>query len=504
MTVKDGHGRVILTATNSGDDFWTVGEEDLETVKSYLIGSPTALIPERSAQLLESYPLDPLNRLNDPTLEGTILPEVIRPHLTAEERARAKEAWSLCDVLGHPGPDSVIEALNNGIFQSSHLTGQDYLNGRQLFGDCPACVEGKMVAPTEKSSNTEPARHIGDRLHTDLILLKTKSIGGNSVILTSRDEKSGFIIGIPSKSKSESALKDAALATVKFFHLYGHAVRNILTDDEVNLATLKPHLASYRIGVTATPAGLHQKRIERFIRVIKERCNAIRCKLWYELPPELDCELYLEAINCINRLPNSTSGPTSSPQILFTGQKPSMPKYFFGQTGLIYNTKADRELRGEWGIFIGYGGTQKYLRMYNPLTKTVTSKRKFAPQPTCPTAWNLKPRLRVPERKPRVSAQIPSIQPPTEPLQPTYNAPLQVPSTTPLPPTSSLPPTLQALLPSISSSETPPCDSLYSSSTTGFTSVDSPTSSFGRLSHYFGGCSSLFNVHFRSYSQFGG
>jgi len=119
-----------------------------------------------------------------------------RPHLTAEERSRAKEAFQLCRKLRHPGDEPVIQALTNNLFTATHLTSQDFRNARAISGPCKACREGKMTAPPDSTSTTEPGRTIGSKIHTDLILLKTKSIGGNTIILTTCEEKSALLHGI--------------------------------------------------------------------------------------------------------------------------------------------------------------------------------------------------------------------------------------------------------------------------------------------------------------------
>jgi hypothetical protein len=150
LVVMDGNGNEVLRGVNRGDDFWSCLDRDL---------IPTSNV---------SYPsgVEDNVMLNDSVL-----------HLTAEERQRAKQAHELCAKLRHPGDHSVIMALDGGIFANNHLTSQEFRNGRKLFGACIACTEAKMKAPPEPTSITEPARSIGQRLHIDLIILKSTSIG---------------------------------------------------------------------------------------------------------------------------------------------------------------------------------------------------------------------------------------------------------------------------------------------------------------------------------------
>ena len=424
--VRDGANNVILHAKNVGDEFWSVGEEDLsQNVSAFVNGVEIPLIPEREGQLLDEPPLHTQEVGDDghPLLNQERMIAEVHTHITAEERARAKEAFGLCKLLRHPGDEYLIQALKNGVFTSTHLTAQDLRNARTLYGPCQACREGKMVAPTEQQSLTEPARKIGDRVHTDLIILEGKSVGDNTVILLSVDEKTSYIVAVPCPGKGEKSIREAGLQTVSDFNSQGHVVRHMICDDENSLGVLRKHLGPLGIEVTSTPAGLHEKRVERTIRTIKEKRNAMLCGLWYELPPQLEAESYMDAITWLNRMPNSTTGSYSTPQMLFArdGRKTFVPRYHFGQIGLFYDKKDEANQRSIYGIFLGYGPTQNYLRCYNPLMKTVTSKRKFDPLRGCPAVWNLKTRFR--SRKPRAQ-QTPQALPMPAPT-PASNAPIQ-------------------------------------------------------------------------------
>lgn len=412
IIVRDQKGRVILKAEDIGDGFWSCSEDDLtpeEKPKHLKLDAHAleALVPADSAILLVDNPAHPATK----------------PLLSAEERSRAKEAHTLCGRLRHPGDQAIVTALDNNLF-STHLTSQDFRNGRTLFGACPACAEGKMTAPPEPSSTTEPARTIGERLHCDLVPLSHKSIGGNTNILFVIDEKSSYIAAAPIHSKSEGNLREAALRILETFNSNGHTVRHLLTDDEVSLKTLGKHLAVHQVTTATTPAGLHQKRAEAAIRTVKSHYRAILAALPYQLPDELECEAIMDSIAWINRLPNSTTGPHTTPLQLFTGVKGFLPQFTFGSIGIFHSIRKDKSaLPSQWGIFVGYGPTANYLRCYDPLTRHVTSKRKFEPQHAWPSAWGLKPRLRPPEPSSTRSQPDP---PPTklplnQPIQPGFN-----------------------------------------------------------------------------------
>ena len=141
---------------------------------------------------------------------------------------------------------------------------------------------------------------------------------------------------VPSKSKSATRLQKAVEAILVELNRYGRKVVCYTTDDERTLATLRDAQGRLGIQVTSTPAGLHEKQIERHIHTIIDRRNAMLAGLSYEWPDSLEYESYIDAITWINCVPNSQVGYTT-PYQLITGQKPFLPRYHFGQVGLFYS-----------------------------------------------------------------------------------------------------------------------------------------------------------------------
>ncbi|MFO0001284.1 MAG: hypothetical protein ACK559_09145, partial [bacterium] len=73
-----------------------------------------------------------------------------------------------------------------------------------------------------------------------------------------------------------------------------------------------------------------------------EHTEAMKAALPYELPGELACEAYMDAICWLNRVPNKdTAANNQSPYQLVTGQKAFLPTHTFGETGLFYNKRRD-------------------------------------------------------------------------------------------------------------------------------------------------------------------
>jgi len=313
-------------------------------------------------------------------------------HFSPEERQRAREAWNLCALLGHPGMEKIARDLDNGAHPECMLTSHDVRNAIALFGPCTACVEGKMNNPSEPASTTLPAQLIGEHLHADLIPLGKPSIGGHTQMIAAVDEKSAYNCLVPTLNKSAPTLWEGMEQILAFFQQYGHKVVQITTDAESTLRALKTPLNQRGIVLTVTPAGLHEKRIERYIQTLKKRRAAILAGLDYELPHALVVESYMAAAASLNNSSCKQSAPYT-PHHLVTGRKSLIPRFSFGQVGIFKGV--NKEQPTEWGIFISHGDAPGSLRAYFPLRRGIQLRRKFIPSPnTVPKEWGLEPRIR--------------------------------------------------------------------------------------------------------------
>jgi hypothetical protein len=150
------------------------------------------------------------------------------------------------------------------------------------------------------------------------------------------------------------------------------------------LGILKSHLGMFGVVVESTPAGLHEKRIERHIQTIKNRKRAM-----LDFPTNFlfNSKPMLGSYHWINRIPNSNTG-ASSPHELMTKTSSFLPQYYFGQVGLFLSNDKKQDTCSEWGIFLSYGSNPRYLHAYLPLQNIVVSIRKFVPQSTIQSDWN--------------------------------------------------------------------------------------------------------------------
>ena len=112
---------------------------------------------------------------------------------------------------------------------------------------------------------------------------------------------------------------------------------------------MERRLALRSIACNYTPAGLHNKPVERAIQTLKSKMRAMKADLDYQLPTHLTGELLAAAVSAINATPNSRSGPFTTPYTLVTKKRPHLKKFKFGQVGLCECRRQDSpDTRAEW------------------------------------------------------------------------------------------------------------------------------------------------------------
>lgn len=384
ITIFDKNGNIYAVGKDHGDGFLSTRYQDIKHHRT-----PNAHPPPLPTSFIG---------------RATGIDEPI--HLTPEETQRAHEARTLCPRMGHPGYKAIYRALRENALANTHLTCVDLTNALRLYGPCQACKEGKMNAPpTRTISTSPPASHVGQRIYADIKTFNRNEspvLGGFTGYLFTVDEKSSYIlcIGLASKAKVLDSLK-SLIAT---YRAYGYTVSTIRTDDEHAFTSHRQALGSLGIRLETTPAGMHNRRCERYIQTHGKICRSIRASLPYELPSELALELVHAAARSMNSSCSSVSR-TKTPLQLVTGQRPTIPKYIFGQPGLVYSPRKDEDRLAEWGIFIRERSEKHDYAIYFPMRRGVLySRRKFEATTNYPKEWGLTPRIRVMDKRRSVPA----------------------------------------------------------------------------------------------------
>ena len=95
-------------------------------------------------------------------------------------------------MYGHLSDKSLCIILDND--NLIYVTSSEVLNAAVILGSCDACTAGKIVTPSFKSSQQEPASSVREHLYMDLLELKERTIGGYLWFLVSIDEFSSYLM----------------------------------------------------------------------------------------------------------------------------------------------------------------------------------------------------------------------------------------------------------------------------------------------------------------------
>jgi hypothetical protein len=185
-----------------------------------------------------------------------------RVHFTKEEQQRAKAAWNLHSRLAHPSREVLTSALDHNVFHDNFLTSRDLAIAYDIFVSCDACVEGKMIAPSEPTSSSAPALSVGHTMSIDFIFFLTPTIGGNVLAVIGRDECSGFILKASSKNKKSESVMICLGTLLSFLTTFGHKCRRMVFDNEPVFVSVKITLGHLGVEAVYLPSGLHNKRVE--------------------------------------------------------------------------------------------------------------------------------------------------------------------------------------------------------------------------------------------------
>ena len=262
-------------------------------------------------------------------------------------------------------------------------------NAYILFGKCPACIEGKIKEPIHLASKTFQTDVVGEVLYGDLKQAKTVCLSGHIQMLICRDYYSGYITVTGMRDKSLSSLLDACNTIIAFYSSHGHKVLRLVFDHESVLKCLVNKIPN--VLVNLTPAGLHNRFVERAIQDLLQRKRCMEADLPYIISERLEIMAMSYSAHSSNRVPNERTGPTTTPYMLVTGKRAVVPPFKFGQALLAYIRMPGKARKVEYVMFIQHHPPSDYL-CYNPITGNVLSRQQVVKSDAYPKDWKVLPR----------------------------------------------------------------------------------------------------------------
>lgn len=185
-------------------------------------------------------------------------------------------------------------------------------------------------------------------------------IEGEAFLITISDPLGLTIVTHLSSGKSAIALRKSLLEHISKYENAGMKIKAVTSDGEKGMGRVRNDLESKGIVLVQVAPEAHAAKVERKIRVVKERCRAIASSLPYKLCKAILINMVYFVVGRLNMMPSGTRVDRTPPRELLLGIKPDYKKQLtisFGsyvlprKPNVVKNSITD--FRVEEGIYLG-------------------------------------------------------------------------------------------------------------------------------------------------------
>ena len=250
---------------------------------------------------------------------------------TKREVEQAVRARELLARMGFPSIPQAIGILNSG--SNFDVSARDFQIADAIWGKDLASIKGKTAKRVTPSADITIGSKIVQEaqiLSIDIMYIeKIAILIGVSTPLGLTLAKSLSAIDMGKASRTAIVLKKAILYFMEVLSSQGFKTAVIMSDGEGAMTNIIPHLNNLGVDVDLSGAGGHVARVERRIRVVKER---VRAHAAYHLSFTLStvgitmCVLYV--VSRMNYEPYGVREYEPSPREAFIGRKPDGKRDF--------------------------------------------------------------------------------------------------------------------------------------------------------------------------------
>ena len=325
----------------------------------------------------------------DHPLEETALVQTVSDNLklyTKREVASARSARELLARMGYPSVEEAISMLRDG--NDFSVTEYDFRVADTIWGKDIASIKGKTTKrKSQPAMLTLTPTVVQQQQILSIDIMFVEQVALLVAVSHPLDLTLGVIlenadIGKPSRcAESVKKCLDTIVATLRSRNFI---ISLIMSDGEGAIGKLIPYLERLSIEVNISGAGGHVARIERRIRMIKER---IRSHICGRLPFALTFNgLSMLALYCISRINYQHSGSRPggvTPREAFSGQRVAGNRDFrvaFGDYCQCTVANTDHSMNPRTEDCIAYlpsGNRQGSVKMFNLATAKIVLRDNF-------------------------------------------------------------------------------------------------------------------------------
>jgi hypothetical protein len=168
-------------------------------------------------------------------------------------------------------------------------------------------------------------------------------------------------------SKHNDDVNNALEVIITEYKRYGHTIEEIISDSEPTLKASNTFLGLRGIKLGQTPPHMHNRRLERQVRTIKQRMRALRSASQVDIPYSLDAEMAKTAVLLLNDMTNVKYN-TQSPRMMFEGRRLDLSQRSLIPVGTVCQipTPEDKIYKSRMGVSLGpaeltYGANKYFM-----------------------------------------------------------------------------------------------------------------------------------------------
>ena len=310
---------------------------------------------------------------------------------TKREVMGAMASRELLAKLGYPSVENAIAMLRDGT--GFTVTPYDFKVADAIWGPDIASMSGKATKTKGMASDTTlgvPVNQQQQTLVVDIMFIDQVS----TVVAVAYPLDLTFGITLDRStsgkpSRSADSIKKALDIIISTLAARNFQTAIIYSDGEGAIGKLKPQLNKLGIEVDISGAGGHVSRIERRIRVLKERVRAyLNSRIPYAVNFLSLCFLILFIISRLNYQHTSTRPGGLTPREAFTGQRVAAERDFraaFGDSVVYtepYSTNDMKSRIGQGIVLLPTGNRSGSVKLLNLATGAVVTRDTFKVVPT--------------------------------------------------------------------------------------------------------------------------
>jgi hypothetical protein len=220
----------------------------------------------------------------------TLIPKKKRVMTTQKEIEKATLVKDIQKRLGYESAGGLARAVREGSISNLPITLHDIHQAEKIFGPSVAEIKGKRTqrkAPYVQESEVQKSEDKFQDLHIDIMFVQKEAFlvsVGDPIDLTMVDP-----LKINSnQGKNAERILEVIMAHVSSYWTQGFNVKTIHSDGEGGIRSIEKDLK--RVGIKLITSGPNRHvvpKVDRRIRMIKERVRSIIHGLPYFLPPSL-------------------------------------------------------------------------------------------------------------------------------------------------------------------------------------------------------------------------